>query len=87
MIKISSDVRKPLKRKKKITRNYGRMALNLWFVVSCKYERLVKFCFSCGLLSHTERFCRRFMDKRTNGTKEWGSWLRAPPRRAAGPDK
>ncbi|XP_074327332.1 uncharacterized protein LOC141665252 [Apium graveolens] len=75
-IKVCLDVRKPLKRKKKITRKNGSE-----FVVSCKYERLGEFCFSCGLISHTERFCRRYLDKRVDGPKEWGSWLRAPPRR------
>lgn len=78
-LKIRLDVRKPLKRKKKIKRKNGTK-----FTVSCKYERLGEFCFICGLLSHTERFCRRNLDKRSEmGTKEWGLWLRAPPRRAA----
>lgn len=80
-VKIRLDVRKPLKRKKKITRRAGTEV-----IVSCKYERLGEFCFSCGLISHTDRFCRRFMDKRLEeGSKEWGNWLRAPPRRVAGP--
>lgn len=82
-LKISLDVRKPLKRKKKITRRNGTE-----FMVTCKYERLGEFCFSCGLVSHTERFCRRSLDKRGDeASKEWGNWLRAPPRRAAGQSK
>ena len=65
-IKIKLDVRKPLKREKKITRKNGSE-----FVVLCKYERLGDFCFACGLLSHTERFCSRFIDKRSeDGDKE-----------------
>lgn len=79
-VKIRLDVRKPLKRKKKITRKNGTE-----FIVHCKYERLGDFCFKCGSVSHTERFCRKFLDRKDeDGTKEWGSWLRAPPRRAAG---
>lgn len=71
-VKIRLDVRKPLKRKKKITRKDGTE-----FVVICKYERMGEFCFTCGLLSHTERFCRRFIDKRSDDMeKDWGSWLR-----------
>lgn len=79
-IKIMLDVRKPLKRRKKIKRKNGSE-----FVVSCKYERLGDFCFACGLVTHTERFCRRSIDLRSEeGTREWGSWLRAPARRGAG---
>lgn len=79
-VKIRIDVRKPLKRKKRITRKNGQD-----FVVTCKYERLGDFCFSCGLVSHTERFCRKNLDNREGGgSKEWGVWLRAPPRRVAG---
>ncbi|KAL8114573.1 hypothetical protein AgCh_021438 [Apium graveolens] len=52
-IKIRVDVRKPLKRRKKIK---GRM------VHKC--------------------FCRRNIDKRSEeGAKEWGTWLRAAPKR------
>lgn len=79
-VKIRLDVRKPLKRKKKIKRKDGSE-----FVVMCKYERLGDFCFVCGLVSHTERFCRRSLDSRgEDENREWGAWLRAPPRRGAG---
>ena len=82
-LKIRLDVRKPLKRKKKITRKNGGD-----FIVNCKYERLGEFCFICGLISHTDRFCRRFLDKRSeSAVKEWGVWLRVPPRRAVGQQK
>lgn len=78
-IRIRLDVRRPLKRKKKITKKDGKE-----FIVTCKYERLGEFCFSCGMVTHTDRFCRKFIDKRgSEGDKEWGLWLKAPPRRAA----
>lgn len=78
-LRVKLDVRKPLKRKKKITKKDGKE-----ITVTCKYERLGEFCFLCGLFSHTERFCRKFIDKRgIEGEKEWGLWLKAPPRRAA----
>lgn len=77
---ILLDVRKPLKRKKKIIKKDGTE-----FTVSCKYERLGEFCFSCGIVTHTEQFCRKFIDKRgEEGGKEWGSWLRAPTQRVPG---
>lgn len=82
-LRIRLDVRKPLKRKKKITRRNGADV-----VVNCKYERLGDFCFYCGFVTHTERFCRKLLDKRSEETsREWGSWLRAPPRRVAGQPK
>lgn len=82
-IKIKIDVRRPLKRMKKITRRNGTNV-----VVTCKYERLGDFCFTCGIVSHTDRYCRKFLDKKDESvTKEWGSWLRATSRRMAGPVK
>lgn len=66
-IKIKLNVRKPLKRKKKIKRKNGSE-----FIVTCKYERLGDFCFACGLVTHTERFCRRSMDNMSDGgSKDW----------------
>lgn len=82
-VKVKLDVRKPLKRKKKITRRNGSEV-----IVSCKYERLGEFCFTCGIMTHTERYCSHFLNRETEEqTKEWGSWLRAQPRRNAGPVK
>lgn len=79
-IRIKVDVRKPLKRKKKIKGRNGSE-----FIVQCKYERLGDFCFSCGMISHTERFCqRKFAPQGGEISNEWGAWLRAPPRRAGG---
>lgn len=67
-IKIRLDVRKPLKRKKKIVKKDGKE-----IIVNCKYERLGDFCFSCGMVTHTDMFCRKFLGKReTEFEKEWG---------------
>ncbi|KAK1363723.1 hypothetical protein POM88_039284 [Heracleum sosnowskyi] len=36
------------------------------------------------MLTHTERFCRKNLEnKDDSAVREWGSWLRAPPRRVA----
>lgn len=76
-IKVKIDIRKPLKRKKKITRRNGND-----FIVHCKYERLGDLCFKCGMITHTERFCqKKFTANASSLTNEWGAWLRAPPRR------
>lgn len=79
-IRVRIDVRKPLKRKKKIIKKDGTE-----LIVNCKYERLGEFCFTCGMVTHTDRACRRFIDKRGDDLeKEWGIWLKAPQRRVAG---
>lgn len=81
-IRIKVDIRKPLKRKKKIVRKNASE-----FIVSCKYERLGDFYFRCGMLSHTERFCQKKFQQSSEMEKEWGGWLRAQPRRVAGKSK
>lgn len=79
-IKVRLDVKKPLKRKKKIIKKNGDEV-----IVTCKYERLDDFCFTCGLISHNERYYKRFLERgNVEISKEWGAWLRAPPRRMAG---
>lgn len=81
-IKVHIDVRKPLKRRKKITKKNGAEV-----IVTYKYERLDDFCFTC-VMSHTEDIVGKFLDK-TNETfiKEWGGWLRAPSHRSTCPVK
>lgn len=82
-IRIKVDVRLPLKRKKKVSRKN-----KMDFVVNVKYEKLSDFCFLCGMLSHTERFCKKKLEGDA-GTmiREWGGWLRAPPRRGANQER
>lgn len=78
-LRIKVDVRRPLKRKKKICRRDRTEC-----VVHCKYEKLGDFCFLCGLLTHTERFCKKRLEKNViSEEREWGGWLRAPTRRGA----
>lgn len=76
-IRVTIDVRLPLKRFKKIKKQGGD-----WAVVSFKYERLNHFCFICGLLGHTDRFCEKlFITPEAEIKREWGAWLRAPTKR------
>lgn len=58
-IKVRLDVRNPLKRKKKITKENGTEV-----IVSCRYQRLGDFCFTCGVMPHTERYCKKFLNRR-----------------------
>lgn len=79
-IKVRLDVKKPLKQRKKITMRNGEEVF-----ISCKYEWLGDFCFTCGIMSRTERYCSKFLNKGTEEVQnEWGSWLRAQPRRSQG---
>lgn len=53
-------------------------------VVNCKYEKLGNLYFICGLLFHTERFCKKKLEAgNVMISKEWGHWFRAQPRRVA----
>lgn len=76
-LRVAIDVCMPLKRYKKIRRPGGD-----WFLVNFKYERLGSFCFVCGCLGHTERFCEKLFSTPDGDIKrEWGIWLRAPDKR------
>lgn len=78
-LRVRLDVRKSLRRRKKICKKDKTEVM-----VSCKYEKLGDFCFVCGVLSHTERFCQKKLEVgREEVSKEWGHWLRAQPCRAA----
>ncbi|XP_074339573.1 uncharacterized protein LOC141677486 isoform X2 [Apium graveolens] len=82
-IKISIDVRQPLRRKKKICKRNGMES-----IVQGRYERLGDFCFICGLVTHTERICAKKMQLSIrDGGRERGAWLRFPARRAAGQER
>lgn len=81
-IKVRVDVRKPLKCKKKIMK---KNAIDV--MVFCKYERLGEFYFTCGLLTHKKRYCRKFLCRTSEEINKSGSWLRAAPRRTGGPAK
>ncbi|XP_019181690.1 PREDICTED: uncharacterized protein LOC109176755 [Ipomoea nil] len=51
-IRITHDVTVPLKRRMKMIMRDGT-----WTWVNFKYERLHMFCFFCGIMGHTDKFC------------------------------
>ncbi|KAJ9189518.1 hypothetical protein P3X46_000801 [Hevea brasiliensis] len=53
-IRVKIDVRKPLKRWKKLQKPDGSQ-----MVFHFKYERLPIFCFLCGRLGHNDRYCEQ----------------------------
>lgn len=69
-IRVAVDVGRPLRRCKKINKPGGDS-----FIVQFKYERLGSFCFVCGALGHTERFCEILFsskDKNMKGNGVYG---------------
>jgi 14-3-3 protein epsilon len=79
-IRVLVDVRLPLKRSKKITKQGGDCKL-----VHFKYERLWTFCYVCGLLGHSENRCPKLFDMvTTTATRGWSPELRADTGRKQG---
>lgn len=78
-VRVRVDVTQPLKRRMKLKREGGD-----WFFAEFKYERLPTFCFVCGRLGHSERFCALQMELPREGhVSGYGVWLRAGGRRGA----
>jgi hypothetical protein len=72
-LKVSFDIRQPLKLGKKIKANGGE-----WCVVNFKYEKLGTFCFVCGVLGHSENKCEvRFCQPDVAIPKRWSNAIRA----------
>ncbi|CAN1842039.1 hypothetical protein LINPERHAP1_LOCUS36716 [Linum perenne] len=75
-IRVRMDVRRALKREKKIKRPGGNVEVGRF-----RYEKLPTFCFLCGLMGHVERNCQvRFDNYGSEIVRLWGPELRAPPR-------
>lgn len=59
-----------------------RRAGNEWYWIVCKYENVPTFCFICGLLGHSDKFCSRLFDMQEGEiSKTFGPWMRATLRR------
>jgi 14-3-3 protein epsilon len=72
-IRVLIDVRKPLKRQKKIKKQGADSRM-----VQFKYERLGTFCYVCGILGHSDSKCPKLFEATDNDIgREWGPELRA----------
>lgn len=72
-IRVTINLNAPLKRRMKI-----KMTGNEWYWINFKYENVPTFCFICGIIGHSERFCGRLFDvPETDIVKPYGSWMRA----------
>lgn len=59
-----------------------RKSGNDWFWIVFKYENPPTFCFICGLMGHSDKFCSRLFDTpESEIVRPYGSWMRAPFRR------
>lgn len=70
---VCIDISKPLRQKIKIKNGKGEV-----ITLECKYERLPTYCFYCGIIGHSERFCVKLFESSNAGTKRtYGPELRA----------
>ena len=76
-VRVKIDVSKPLSRGRRIVLDED---IETW--VAFKYEKLTNFCYWCGMVSHEEKECEKWLaGKGSNPHKkqEYGAWLRATP--------
>jgi len=66
-IRVFIDVRKPLKRTKRIKKQGNEVV-----EVSFKFEHLGTFCYLCGLLGHSDDYCAKLLTlENDDGTRIW----------------
>lgn len=76
-VKVAVDVRRPLKSHMKIKKAGGD-----WMWIQFNYERLPSFCFYCGIIIHSHKFCEALFDNPEAGEERRNdSSLRAMIRR------
>ncbi|KAK7854049.1 uncharacterized protein CFP56_033737 [Quercus suber] len=74
-VRVRIDITKPLNRVRKVWSDGS--------VIGCailKYERLPNFCYWCGLVSHDDRDCERWLRSKGSLKKldqNFGDWMRA----------
>ncbi|WOH09154.1 hypothetical protein DCAR_0728609 [Daucus carota subsp. sativus] len=55
---------------------------NEWSWITFKYENVPTFCFICGILGHSDKFCSRLFEvPEKEISRPYGVWMRAPLRR------
>ncbi|XP_019178306.1 PREDICTED: uncharacterized protein LOC109173521 [Ipomoea nil] len=80
-IRVRLDVLNPLKRRMKLLRRDGETQ---W--ITFRYEKLGTFCYCCGHLGHSDKFCKIAYEQGIlPDAFPFGAWLRAGPRRQVKP--
>ncbi|WOH01895.1 hypothetical protein DCAR_0521281 [Daucus carota subsp. sativus] len=78
-VRVAIDISRPLKSQMRIKKPGGE-----WLWIHFKYERLPSFCFYCGKIGHSEKFCEELFDNpQAQGVRKYDSSLRASPRNQA----
>lgn len=78
-VRVRINIEVPLRRKMKLKRKEGE-----WVWVTFKYEHAPTFCFICGIIGHSERFCPKLVQQVGDVTERmYGTWMRAAPRRGS----
>ncbi|KAM6543561.1 hypothetical protein CsatB_008008 [Cannabis sativa] len=76
-VRTTVDIEKPLKRRMKLYKENGE-----WIWAMFQYEHLPTFCFICGIIGHSERFCaKRFDHDIDQIVKPYGIGMKAQMRR------
>ncbi|CAN0825104.1 hypothetical protein LINGRAHAP2_LOCUS305 [Linum grandiflorum] len=75
-IQVELDVRRPLKRTKKV-----RLHGNISALCKFCYERLHSFCFICGIMGHIDKYCEaNFHFPVDQIVRKWDDSIRVQPR-------
>ncbi|KAM6575647.1 hypothetical protein CsatA_023974 [Cannabis sativa] len=76
-MRITLNIEKPLRRRLKITKDDGS-----WFWINFKYERTPTFCFICGIIGHSDKYCPKLFHQPIDQlAKPYGEFMKAlPPR-------
>lgn len=78
-VRVSIPIDSPLKRRTKL-----RKSETEWCWVYFKYEAVLTFCFICGLIGHSDKFCDKLFDVQGSDIeKPYGAWMRADPKRCS----
>ncbi|XP_074343131.1 uncharacterized protein LOC141680958 [Apium graveolens] len=76
-VRVIISIDNLLKRTMKLKKNAAN-----WCWVNIKYEGIPTFCFICGLLGHSDKFCAKLFDTPEKLIeKPYGSWMPAEPHR------
>ena len=76
-VRVRIDVLKPLSRGRRVV-----LVEDTKTWVSFKYEKLTNFYYCCGMVSHDEKECEKWLARKganSHAKQEYGAWLRATP--------
>lgn len=76
-VRVTIALDKPLKRRMKL-----RKSADNWCWVNFKYENVLTFCFICGFIGHSEKFCEKLFNTPNESIERpYGVWMRAESKR------